>query len=133
MKNNDLVQVIEDTDEFYKLVSNNVKKFRKKQKYTQLDFSAHIGFDSVSFSLQIPNIRYFPPQYNFSCKKPHKNFEKSFAGKSKSKFTVRKKKFYHKTSDLFNFFCKILYWLLAFHVFLFESPIMQNKLWTLLS
>ena len=55
MKNNDLVQVIEDTEEFYKLVSNNVKKFRKKHKYTQLDFSAHIGFNSVSFYCDCEN------------------------------------------------------------------------------
>ena len=55
MKNNDLVQVVEDTEEFYKLVSNNVKRLRKKHKYTQLDFSAHIGFNSVSFYCDCEN------------------------------------------------------------------------------
>ena len=55
MKNNDLVQVIEDPEEFYKLVSNNVRRFRKKHKYTQLDFSAHIGFNSVSFYCDCEN------------------------------------------------------------------------------
>ena len=55
MKNNDLVQVIEDSEEFYKLVSSNVKKFRKKFKYTQLDFSANIGFNSVSFYCDCEN------------------------------------------------------------------------------
>jgi DNA-binding XRE family transcriptional regulator len=55
MKNNDLVQVIEDSEEFYKLVSNNVKKFRKKFNYTQLDFSENIGFNSVSFYCDCEN------------------------------------------------------------------------------
>lgn len=55
MNNNELVQVIEDSEEFYRMVSANVKKFRKKYKYTQLDFSAHIGFNSVSFYCDCEN------------------------------------------------------------------------------
>lgn len=55
MKNNDLVEVIESEEEFYKLVSDNVKKFRKEYKYTQLDFSANIGFNSVSFYCDCEN------------------------------------------------------------------------------
>lgn len=55
MRNNDLVQVIEDEEAFYKIVSNNVKKFRKKYNYTQLDFSANIGFNSVSFYCDCEN------------------------------------------------------------------------------
>lgn len=55
MNNNELVQVIEDSEEFYKMVSNNVKNFRKKNNYTQLDFSAHIGFNSVSFYCDCEN------------------------------------------------------------------------------
>ncbi len=55
LNNNDLVQVIEDSEEFYKMVSANVKKIRKKHNYTQLDFSAHIGFNSVSFYCDCEN------------------------------------------------------------------------------
>ena len=55
MKNNDLVQVVEDVEEFYKAVSRNVKKLRKKHKLTQLDFSANIGFNSVSFYCECEN------------------------------------------------------------------------------
>ena len=55
MKNNDLVQVVEDVEEFYKTVSSNVKKLRKKHKFTQLDFSASIGFNSVSFYCECEN------------------------------------------------------------------------------
>ena len=55
LRNNDLVQVIEDEEAFYKIVSNNVKKFRKKYNYTQLDFSANVGFNSVSFYCDCEN------------------------------------------------------------------------------
>ena len=55
MKNNDLVQVVEDVEEFYKVVSSNIKKLRKKNKLTQLDFSASIGFNSVSFYCDCEN------------------------------------------------------------------------------
>jgi putative transcriptional regulator len=55
LKNNDLVQVVEDVEEFYKAVSKNVKKLRKKHKFTQLDFSANIGFNSVSFYCECEN------------------------------------------------------------------------------
>ena len=46
MKNNDLVEFVEDSEEFYKKISKNVKILRQKYKYTQLDFSANIGFTS---------------------------------------------------------------------------------------
>jgi DNA-binding XRE family transcriptional regulator len=55
LKNNDLVQVIEDSEEFYKHISKNIKSIRTKYKYTQLDFSAHIGFNSVSFYCDCEN------------------------------------------------------------------------------
>jgi putative transcriptional regulator len=51
LKNNDLVQVVEDVEEFYKAVSRN----GKKHKFTQLDFSANIGFNSVSFYCECEN------------------------------------------------------------------------------
>ena len=55
MKNNNFVQVIEDVDEFYKNISNNVKKLRKKHKLSQLDFASNIGFNSVSFYCDCEN------------------------------------------------------------------------------
>lgn len=55
MRNSDLVEFIEEPEEFYKLISNNVKKLRKKHKFTQLDFSANIGFNSVSFYCDCEN------------------------------------------------------------------------------
>ncbi|WP_151944263.1 helix-turn-helix domain-containing protein [Aliarcobacter butzleri] len=55
MKNNDLVEFVENTEEFYKKISQNVKKLRQKNKYTQLDFSANIGFNSVSFYCDCEN------------------------------------------------------------------------------
>lgn len=55
LKNNDLVEVINDPEEFYKQISQNVKLLRVKYKYTQLDFSAHIGFNSVSFYCDCEN------------------------------------------------------------------------------
>ena len=39
----------------YKVVSSNIKKLRKKNKLTQLDFSASIGFNSVSFYCECEN------------------------------------------------------------------------------
>ena len=55
MKNNDLVEFVEDSEEFYKKISKNVKTLRQKYKYTQLDFSANIGFNSVSFYCDCEN------------------------------------------------------------------------------
>ena len=55
MKNNDLVEFVEDSEEFYKKISKNVKILRQKYKYTQLDFSANIGFNSVSFYCDCEN------------------------------------------------------------------------------
>ena len=55
MKNNDLVEFVEDSEEFYKKISRNVKILRQKYKYTQLDFSANIGFNSVSFYCDCEN------------------------------------------------------------------------------
>lgn len=55
MKNNDLVEIVDDPEEFYKQISRNVKSLRIQHKYTQLDFSAHIGFNSVSFYCDCEN------------------------------------------------------------------------------
>ena len=55
MKNNNLFETSEDIEEFYKNISNNVKKQRKKHKFTQLDFSSSIGFNSVSFYCDCEN------------------------------------------------------------------------------
>ena len=55
MNNSNLVEFIEDPEEFYKMISQNVKKLRQKYKYTQLDFSANIGFNSVSFYCDCEN------------------------------------------------------------------------------
>ncbi|OCM00178.1 Helix-turn-helix domain protein [Aliarcobacter thereius] len=55
MKNSNLVEYIEDPEEFYKMISQNVKRLRQKNKYTQLDFSANIGFNSVSFYCDCEN------------------------------------------------------------------------------
>ena len=55
MNNNDLVEFIEDLEEFYKMISQNIKKLRQKHKYTQLDFSANISFNSVSFYCDCEN------------------------------------------------------------------------------
>ncbi len=55
MKNNDLVEVIEDPEEFYKQISQNVKSLRIKYGYTQLNFSEYIGFNSVSFYCDCEN------------------------------------------------------------------------------
>ena len=55
MKNNDLVEFVEDSEEFYKKISKNVKTLTQKYKYTQLDFSANIGCNSVSFYCDCEN------------------------------------------------------------------------------
>ena len=55
MNNSNLVEFIEEPEEFYKMISQNVKKLRQKYKYTQLDFSANIGFNSVSFYCECEN------------------------------------------------------------------------------
>ena len=70
MKNNDLVEFVEDSEEFYKKISRNVKTLRQKYKYTQLDFSANIGFNSVSFYCDCEN------------NKNGKHFNSTFADKT---------------------------------------------------
>lgn len=55
MKNSNLVEFIEEPEEFYRIISQNVKILRQKYKYTQLDFSANIGFNSVSFYCDCEN------------------------------------------------------------------------------
>lgn len=55
MNNSNLAEFIEDPEEFYKMISQNVKKLRQKYKYTQLDFSANICFNSVSFYCDCEN------------------------------------------------------------------------------
>jgi putative transcriptional regulator len=55
LNNSNLVEFIEEPEEFYKMISQNVKKLRQKYKYTQLDFSANIGFNSVSFYCDCEN------------------------------------------------------------------------------
>ena len=60
MKNNDLVEFVEDSEEFYKKISKNVKILIQKYKYTHLYFSANIFFNSVSF--------YFYCENNKNCK-----------------------------------------------------------------
>ena len=57
MNNSNLVEFIEEPEEFYKMISQNVKKLRQKYKYTQLDFSANIGFNSVSFFVIVKIIK----------------------------------------------------------------------------
>ena len=55
LKNINLVEFIEDSEEFYKIISQNVKELRQSHKYTQLDFSADICFNSVSFYCDCEN------------------------------------------------------------------------------
>lgn len=55
MKNNNLIDVLEEADELYIKVSSNVKKLRKKYKLSQLDFSSSVGFNSVSFYCDCEN------------------------------------------------------------------------------
>lgn len=48
-------KLYEDAEEFYKLVSKNVKKYRQEKGESQLEFSQNIGFNSVSFYCDCEN------------------------------------------------------------------------------
>jgi putative transcriptional regulator len=50
-----LNKLYEDAEEFYKLVSTNVKKYRQEKGESQLDFSQNVGFNSVSFYCDCEN------------------------------------------------------------------------------
>ena len=53
--NENIDDVLEDEDELYKKVSQNVKKLRKAHHMSQLKFSENIGFNSVSFYCDCEN------------------------------------------------------------------------------
>ncbi|AXH11413.1 helix-turn-helix transcriptional regulator [Halarcobacter bivalviorum] len=48
-------KLYEDAEEFYKLVSTNVKKYRQEKGESQLEFSQNVGFNSVSFYCDCEN------------------------------------------------------------------------------
>lgn len=48
-------KLYEDAEEFYKLVSKNVKKYRQEKGESQLEFSQNVGFNSVSFYCDCEN------------------------------------------------------------------------------
>lgn len=48
-------KLYEDAEEFYKLVSINVKKYRQEKGESQLEFSQNVGFNSVSFYCDCEN------------------------------------------------------------------------------
>lgn len=48
-------KLYEDAEEFYKLVSKNVKKYRQEKDESQLEFSQNVGFNSVSFYCDCEN------------------------------------------------------------------------------
>jgi DNA-binding XRE family transcriptional regulator len=50
-----LNKLYEDAEEFYKLVSKNVKKYRQEKGESQLEFSQNVGFNSVSFYCDCEN------------------------------------------------------------------------------
>jgi hypothetical protein len=50
-----LNKLYEDAEEFYKLVSKNVKKHRQEKGESQLEFSQNVGFNSVSFYCDCEN------------------------------------------------------------------------------
>jgi putative transcriptional regulator len=50
-----LNKLYEDVEEFYKLVSKNVKKYRQEKGESQLEFSQNVGFNSVSFYCDCEN------------------------------------------------------------------------------
>ncbi|RXJ80308.1 transcriptional regulator [Arcobacter sp. F2176] len=52
---NILNNIYDDADEFYKLVSKNVKKYRQEKGESQLEFSQNVGFNSVSFYCDCEN------------------------------------------------------------------------------
>jgi len=53
--NENINDVLEDEDELYKKVSQNIKELRKKHNMSQLKFSENIGFNSVSFYCDCEN------------------------------------------------------------------------------
>lgn len=55
LNNDDINDVNEEVENFYKQVSKNVRLFRKKIKKSQLSFSADVGFNSVSFYCDCEN------------------------------------------------------------------------------
>jgi len=55
INNDDINDVNEEVENFYKQVSKNIKFFRKKTKKSQLSFSADVGFNSVSFYCDCEN------------------------------------------------------------------------------
>ena len=55
LNNDDINDVVEEIDKFYKSVSDNVKKFRKQNKLSQLEFSQKVGFNNVSFYCDCEN------------------------------------------------------------------------------
>lgn len=48
-------KLYEDAEEFYKLVSKNVRKYRQEKGESQLEFSQNVGFNSVSFYCDCEN------------------------------------------------------------------------------
>jgi hypothetical protein len=52
---NILNNIYDDADEFYKLVSKNVKRYRQEKGESQLEFSQNVGFNSVSFYCDCEN------------------------------------------------------------------------------
>ncbi|MFY9074110.1 helix-turn-helix transcriptional regulator [Malaciobacter mytili] len=48
-------KLYEDAEEFYKLVSKNVKKYRQEKGESQLEFAQNVGFNSVSFYCDCEN------------------------------------------------------------------------------
>jgi hypothetical protein len=50
-----LNKLYEDAEEFYKVVSKNVKKYRQEKGESQLEFSQNVGFNSVSFYCDCEN------------------------------------------------------------------------------
>jgi len=50
-----LNKLYEDAEEFYKLVSKNVKRYRQEKGESQLEFSQNVGFNSVSFYCDCEN------------------------------------------------------------------------------
>ncbi len=48
----------EEIDDFYKNISNKIKKIRKKRNITQLDLALDIGIKSVAFYSNCENNKY---------------------------------------------------------------------------
>lgn len=49
------LEILEDTEKFYKIIGQNVKKYRQKAHFSQLDFANEIGIKSVSFYCDCEN------------------------------------------------------------------------------